>query len=277
MTPISLYDHVSLTANSTGILSLTCRWTHGVESHRIGRGAARGGFWETLPPPEDNLALRGAALLRGLAGVRSGADVVLIKRIPAAAGLGGASSDAAAVLMAANVAWQLGWTRRQLAEVGAQLGSDVPFFFHGRACLCRGRGERIEAVDGLARLHLVVVRPPGGLATAAVYRQCVPAVRPRRPDELLNAARAGDATQVGRWLFNRLEEPAARLSLWIARVRTAIQRLDCLGCQMSGSGTSFVAVCRHARHARRVAASLRASGLTAAYAVTTCQRAVAND
>jgi 4-diphosphocytidyl-2-C-methyl-D-erythritol kinase len=66
-----------------------------------------------------------------------------------------------------------------------------------------------------------------------------------------------------------LEEAAERLSPWIQRVRTAFGRLDCLGHQMSGSGTSFVAVCRHAAHARRIAARLRAAGLGAVFATRT--------
>ena len=192
MVPIGLYDRVSLAANSTGTLGLTCRWAHGVEGYRTRHGLDGTGVWEAIPANEDNLALRSLTLLRRLSGVQAGADVTLVKRIPAAAGLGGASSDAAAVLAAANIAWRLGWSRKQLAEVAAELGSDVPFFLQDGACLCRGRGEQIEPVRGWKPLHLVVVRPPGGLATAAVYRACSPAAQPRRADGLVAAACGGD-------------------------------------------------------------------------------------
>jgi 4-diphosphocytidyl-2-C-methyl-D-erythritol kinase len=269
MTPISLYDRVSFAANSTGSLSFACRWTHGVEACRTSHRARGGGAWEAIPADEDNLAWRSLCVLREAAGVRAGAELRLIKRIPAAAGLGGASSDAAAVLVAANAAWRLDWSRERLAEIAAELGSDVPFFLDGRPCLCRGRGERIERLVGLPPLHLVVVRPPAGLATAAVYRACVPADQPRQAAAMVAAARRGDAVQVGRLLFNRLQETAERLSPWIGRLRHALAHLGCLGHQMSGSGTSYVGICRHATHARTVAARLRAAGLGAVFAVTT--------
>ena len=277
MVPIGLYDRVSLAANSTGTLGLTCRWAHGVEGYRTRHGLDGTGVWEAIPANEDNLALRSLTLLRQRSGVQAGADVMLVKRIPAAAGLGGASSDAAAVLAAANIAWRLGWSRKQLAEVAAELGSDVPFFLQGGACLCRGRGEQIEPVSGLKPLHLVVVRPPGGLATAAVYRACSPAAQPRRADALVAAACGGDAAQVGRLLFNRLQEAAERLSPWIERLRDAFGRLDCLGHQMSGSGTSYLGLCRHAGHARGVAARLRAAGWGAVFAATTRHVALSGD
>jgi 4-diphosphocytidyl-2-C-methyl-D-erythritol kinase len=269
MVPIGVHDRVLLAANSTGTLSLACRWACGVEGYRTRHGLAGTGLWEAIPANEDNLVLRSLELLRRRVGVETGADVTLVKRIPSAAGLGGASSDAAAALVAANLAWRLGWTRRQLAEVAAELGSDVPFFLHGGACLCRGRGERIESVSGLKPLQLVVVRPPGGLSTAEVYRACSPAEQPRRADAILAAARCGDAASVGRLLFNRLQEPAERLSPWMGPLRDAFGRLNCLGHQMSGSGTSYLGICRHASHARGVAARLRAAGWGAVFVAST--------
>jgi 4-diphosphocytidyl-2-C-methyl-D-erythritol kinase len=269
MTPVGLFDRVSLAANSTGTLSLTCRWSCGVESHRSRHGSADTSVWETIPAGEDNLLLKSVRRLRELSGAQLGADISLVKRIPAAAGLGGASSDAAAGLVAANIAWRLGWSRQRLAEVAAELGSDVPFFLQGGPCLCRGRGERLETVSGWKPLHVVVVRPPAGLSTAQVYRACRPAEQPRRADAILAAVRCGDAANVGRLLFNRLEEAAERLSPWVERLRIAFGRLDCLGHQMSGSGTSFVGICRHADHARRVAARLRAAGWGAVFAART--------
>ena len=88
MVPIGLYDRVSLAANSTGTLSLTCRWAHGVEGYRTRHGSDGTGVWEAIPANDDNLALRSLTLLRQLSGVQAGADVTLVKRIPAAAGLG---------------------------------------------------------------------------------------------------------------------------------------------------------------------------------------------
>ncbi len=116
-------------------------------------------------------------LLRDRAGIRAGARLRLLKRIPATAGLGGGSSDAAAALLAGNVGWNLNWSRERLMELAAELGSDVPFFLAGGAAICRGRGEVVAPVGRLGTLFGVVVRPPVGLSTARVYGHC----RPGRP------------------------------------------------------------------------------------------------
>ena len=269
MVPIALFDTMTLTATHNRRIQLTCRWLRGAEAERSADGRSRHGQWAPLPQGEENLVVRALQRLREVAGTGAGASVFLVKRIPAAAGLGGASSDAAAALVAANHAWQLGWTRDRLAGLAAELGSDVPFFLHSTACVCRGRGEQIEPVTGLQKLNLVVVRPPEGLSTPEVYGHCRPADVPQRVDSILAATRGGDGAQVGRLLFNRLQDAARHVSPWIERLRTRFEQLGCLGHQMSGSGTSYFGICRHARHARCVAGRLRAVGFAAVYPVTT--------
>jgi 4-diphosphocytidyl-2-C-methyl-D-erythritol kinase len=224
-----------------------------------------------LPEGRENLVLRAVDLLRQQAGVDSGATLRLVKRIPIAAGLGGGSSDAAAALLAANQGWGLGRSLEELAQMAAQLGSDVPFFLVGSAAICRGRGERVEPVAIPAAMHFVVVYPPEGLSTAAVYNVCRPANRPRTLAPLLEALARGDIKQVGRLLFNRLQPAAEKLSPWIGRLRRRLACEDCLGHGMSGSGTSYFGLCRHARHARRVARRLQANGLGSVFAVQSCR------
>jgi 4-diphosphocytidyl-2-C-methyl-D-erythritol kinase len=267
MTPISLYDTLYLAAEPRGTIELTCQWAAGLEAQRQAEPPAD--EWEVLPTGPENVVVRALARLRSRASVEAGATVRLVKRIPAAAGLGGASSDAAAALVAANRQWRLGWNREQLAEVAAEVGSDVPFFLSGGAAVCRGRGERIEPVRGLPPLHVVVVWPPAGLATRDVYRGCRLADAPQSMEPLLLALRTGRSDHIGRGLFNRLQPAAERLSPWIAQLRAAFVRLDCCGHQMSGSGTSYFGLCRHARHARRVAGQLQAASLGAVFQATT--------
>jgi 4-diphosphocytidyl-2-C-methyl-D-erythritol kinase len=183
--------------------------------------------------------------------------MVLVKRIPVAAGLGGASSDAAATLIAANIGWGLNWPTSELARVAADLGSDVPFFLRAGTAVCRGRGERIEPVSGLGRMSFVVVRPSDGLRTSAVYRECQPAEQPLSVSSAVASGRKRGPAALGQTLANRLEPAAARLTPSIARLRAHFDRLDVLGHQMSGSGTSYFCLCRHARQARRVTQLLR--------------------
>ena len=118
-------------------IALDCRWA-GSANLKTSLG--------TLPPAAENLATRAAVLLRRRAGVTAGATIRLLKRIPSAAGLGGGSSDAAATLLAGNLAWKIDWPRERLIELAAELGSDVPFFLSGGAAICRGRGELVESL-----------------------------------------------------------------------------------------------------------------------------------
>ena len=98
----------------------------------------------------------------------------------------------------------------------------------------------------------VVVRPPEGLATAAVYGCAGRPSEPQTAWPLIEALRQGDWRQVGRRLLNRLQPAAETLSPWVKRLQQEFSRLDFLGHGMSGSGTSYFGLCRHARHARRV-------------------------
>jgi 4-diphosphocytidyl-2-C-methyl-D-erythritol kinase len=266
MTAVSIYDTLWFVPEDRGRLDLTCGWAAPLQHERAGRrllvpDSALG----DLPQGTDNIVLRAVRLLRERAGTAAGARVRVVKRIPSAAGLGGASSDAAAGLVAANMGWQLGWSRERIAGIAAELGSDVPFFVRGTAAICRGRGERVEPVPDLCKLHFVVVRPPGGLSTSEVYRRCSPAEREVPIGPLLAALRRGDFTRAGSLMVNRLQESAESLSPWVGRLRNEFAGTDCVVRQMSGSGTSHFGICRSARHARRVAAWLQARKLGRVY------------
>jgi 4-diphosphocytidyl-2-C-methyl-D-erythritol kinase len=260
VTPIGLYDTLYFRDREDEQVTLTCQRVYGA-------CRAAGSRLEGFPEGPQNLVVLAVELLRRRAGVRRGASLRLVKRIPTAAGLGGGSSDAAAALVAANVVWNLGWSRETLAELGAELGSDIPLFLARGPALCRGRGERVQSISGPAGLHFVLVRPPAGLSTAAVYRACRPPPDPRSVEPLVEAFERGDLREIGRRVFNRLEAAAESLSPWIGRLREAMARVDCLGHGMSGSGTCRFGLCRHARHARRVARRLRATGVGIALAV----------
>ena len=242
-----------------------------------GGGAAAGrtghaAHGSDLPAGPENLVVAAVGAAAFVRACDAGATVRLVKRIPAAAGLGGASSDAAAALVAANRLWRLGWTRghvwrrsrpRWAATCRSSCAAERP--------ICRGRGERMEPLGGLPHLHVVVVRPPGGTVHAEVYRRlpaggraaaewngcwtpCGPGTRPT----------SGGTCSIG---CSRRPSVCRRGS---RELRAAFSRLDCCGHQMSGSGTSYFGVCRHARHARRVAGQLRAAGWGAVFPATTC-------
>lgn len=270
---IGLYDTLRFSARPEGPIRLTCRWAWGTAAQAASsasRRAAGGGTaagLEPIPEGENNLVYRAAALVKARAGLTHGAQIELIKRIPAAAGLGGGSSDAAAALLAAHRAWGLNWSRRQLAELAAELGSDVPFFLTGGVARCRGRGEQIER-QRLPAMPLVVVRPPCGLSTAAVFARCRPGGEPLAGERWLEGGQHGDWRAFKEGLRNDLVPAAEELTEWVPRLRQALAAQDLWGYQMTGSGSSWFGICRSARQAQRVAARLRAQKVGWVFATT---------
>lgn len=263
MSPIAWRDTLYFVPDQSGRVTLDCQWTLGIEARRnCRRASASGKPYAHLPPADDNLVMRAVKLLQAEAGVASGARIQLRKRIPAAAGLGGASSDAAAALVAANLGWKLEWPLERLCKLAARLGSDIPFFLLSKPAICRGRGERIESIDCRGVQHNVIVKPATGLSTAAVYRQCRVPAEPKQI-EPLQAALTQGAGRASRYFFNRLAEPAAMLSPELANLKGELERIGQCSVFMSGSGTSHFVPCRNARHARRVAARARGRGLGA--------------
>ena len=122
--------------------------------------------------PDDDLAGRAAHALAEAAGRSPDVAIELRKKIPSPAGLGGGSSDAAAVFRGLNVLWGLDWPVARLAEVAATIGSDVPFFVHGGTAHCTGRGELVEPLRDLREMRLLILQPPVPAQvdkTAAMY------------------------------------------------------------------------------------------------------------
>lgn len=119
--------------------------------------------------PEQDLAVRAARALQRRTGVGFGADIQVIKHIPAGGGLGGGSSDAASVLLALNALWQCNLSLEQLAELGMELGADVPVFVLGNSAWGEGRGERLTAMQLPPRWFLVI-HPGIGVNTAEIFQ-----------------------------------------------------------------------------------------------------------
>lgn len=225
-----LCDTLSVTSRTGGRLSLTCD--------------APG-----IPTDESNLVLKAAAALRNATRTTAGADIVLQKKIPAGAGLGGGSSNAATALRLLNDLWQTGQSPAQLATIGAALGSDVPLFFHGPLCVIRGRGERVERLAQDLSAWLVLVLPPVHCATPRVYAVWDQAsTHPARPPltEVLSAIEAvssestpAAADRAMEWLFNDLETPALTIAPELARLRDAIHAATGKHVRVTGSGAGM--------------------------------------
>lgn len=241
MSTISLFDDIQFSARSDGLLKLGIFQQGGTAA-------------EQIPTDHSNLILKSMLRLRERFGSPDlGCDVFLRKRIPSAAGLGGASGNAAGAILAANHIWKLGLSLEQLKSVAAEIGSDVPFFLVGGTCRCTGRGEIIETKEAPAGMAVVVAKPREGLSTASVYGKCSVPSQPIGSDALLQSLQAGRWNHVGRHLFNRLEEFAMLMTPAIGKLKDVFDRLDCVGHQMSGSGSSYFGIFRNAADARRAA------------------------
>jgi len=146
---LDLCDSIDFQLRSDGVLARTC------------------GPVEVLP--EDDLVLRAARLLRQRARPGCGANIALHKRIPMAGGLGGGSSDAATVLVALNLLWNVGLDEAELARLGLALGADVPVFVRGRSAWAEGVGEVLTPIE-LPKRWFAIVRPGVEVSTASVFQ-----------------------------------------------------------------------------------------------------------
>jgi 4-diphosphocytidyl-2-C-methyl-D-erythritol kinase len=211
----------------------------------------------TLSTAPDNLVLRAAELLRQRMDLRKGARIRLRKRIPLAAGLAGGSTDAAATLAGLNRLWRLRLGQSDLAALGSELGSDVPFFFATPAAWCTGRGEVVEPIAHGAVLWFVIVCPAVGLSTASVYRQVVLPESPGTGERIRRAVQEGQVEEIGARLHNRLQTAAQLLCPAVADWLDRLKALKPAGQLMSGSGSSVFALCRNRGEALRIARALR--------------------
>ncbi|HEX2088845.1 MAG TPA: 4-(cytidine 5'-diphospho)-2-C-methyl-D-erythritol kinase [Actinomycetota bacterium] len=196
-----------------------------------------------VPADESNLVLRAADALARRVEATGFADVLLEKRIPVAAGLGGGSADAAAALHALNDLWGSGLDDEELRSLGADVGSDVPALLAGRPALARGRGESIEPL-ALPSMRWVLMPFRFGVSTRDAYSWWDEGEGGTGPDpgHLIDAAREGDVEQAGRLLFNDLEQGVLRHHAEIGGMKQRLLDAGAAGVVLCGSGPTLAAL-----------------------------------
>lgn len=211
-------------------------------------------------PPEKTTIYQGIVAFREATGIQTGLSVKVDKAIPAGAGLGGGSSDAAALLLALDSLFGTRLSLRELVDLGARVGSDVPFFLYGGAAIVEGRGELIQPLLARSDYALVLVFPGFPMGTAEAFRL----LDQMRPDDGAEADPAALELESayrmppGDWPFaNSFEAPVAGihpdLTLWLERLRAA----GALFARMSGSGSTLFGVYRGPAEAEAAAGVLR--------------------
>ena len=249
---ISLHDTLSFETAPGGRLELTCTDP-------------------SIPTDETNLVVRAAGALRERFGVTASARVRLEKVIPAGGGLGGGSSDAAVTLAALAVLWGVETDAGELAEIGARLGADVPFFLTGGTAAGKGTGADIQPLPDAPKMHLCVVTPGVHVSTAEAYK-ALGARALTKPDVAANLSVSRAEAEFSDsscdvW-SNDFEAVVVRLYPEVGRAREALKQTGARRVMLSGSGSSVFGVFESEAEAGRARGAL--GGVESAWKVFAC-------
>jgi 4-diphosphocytidyl-2-C-methyl-D-erythritol kinase len=205
----------------------------------------------SLPAGEDNLVVRAAKLFREAAKINAGIKIVLEKKIPHGAGLGGGSSDAASTLIGLNELFGAGLNENDLMKLAVQLGSDVPFFIVRSAAVCRGRGELVNPTALAATFRLLLLKPDVGVPTPWAYR------RWKESREVPGIDYAPQEYRGVRFV-NDLERPVFEKFVGLGYFKSWLRRQPEVDVAlMSGSGSCVFAVLRDDADSEKFAARVR--------------------
>lgn len=240
MTTVDLADRVDLTMRGDDQITLDCSASF-------------------VPDDIRNHAYKAAVLLKERYQVPYGVHLYIDKQIPVAAGLAGGSSDAAATLRGLNQLWGLDLTQDQLAEVGAEIGSDVPFCVYGGTALAKGRGEKIVHLGTPASCWVILAKPPVGVSTADVYGQFRLQDVEQHPDtgQMLRAIEEQNFTLMCQSLGNVLETVTLNLQPQVRQIKELMIASGADGVLMSGSGPTVFALVQKEAKVHRIYNALR--------------------
>ncbi len=215
-----------------------------------------------IPCDENNIVLRSARLLQQECNCTLGAQIVLEKRIPSQAGLGGGSADAAATLQGLNQLWNLRLTPKQLALLGLRLGADVPYCLNSKPALVGGMGEDIQVVDIDEQYAMLLIQPEVGISTAALFStlsglkkrdQAIPAAS---VDATLRALQTRDYALLRTSSTNDLQAAAEAMVPQVSQIQRDLYAHGAAFAQMTGAGSVVFGVFITQADAERAAASL---------------------
>lgn len=216
-----------------------------------------------LPGADKNIAgVAARAFARHTGADLSGLEIELQKHIPVCAGTAGGSSDGAAVLRGLNRWFSCGLSLRHLAEIGEEVGSDVPYCVLGCTALAEGRGEKLTCLPALPDCHIVLCKPGFSVSTPELFRRIDELKLRFHPDTagVLAALEEGDLAGVSRRMFNVFEEalPAQRRAV-VEEIKSTLLSRGALGACMSGTGPTVFGIFDNAESARSVADELKQS------------------
>lgn len=211
-----------------------------------------------VPDDQRNLAYQAAKLIKERFHVKKGVLIGIEKVIPVAAGLAGGSSDAAATLRGLNKLWNLGLTLDELAQLGAEIGSDVSFCVYGGTALATGRGEKITELPPPPPCWVVLAKPYIGVSTADIYgRLDVKTIKHPNTEAMIDAIRNGDFDGICNNVGNVLEDVTLKLYPEVTQIKEHMIRFGADAALMSGSGPTVFSLIQHDSRMHRIYNGLR--------------------
>jgi len=206
-----------------------------------------------LPLDSKNLVYKAAEFLMKRFNISTGVLIEIDKRIPIAAGLAGGSSDCAATLRALNKLWKLNLTLEELAEIGAEIGSDVPYCIYGNTAFVSGRGEVVKEITSIKPFWTVLAKPPKSMPTLSVF-QALKLDDISHPDihALSRAIDEQNSEQMFKNMGNILESVTIERIPEIQKIKDTMLSLGAKASLMSGSGTTVFGICENQIQAKRV-------------------------
>ncbi len=197
-----------------------------------------------LPTDSKNLAYKAAQLFFEKTGVQGGAKIQIEKHIPVAAGLAGGSGNAAAVLLALNELYHTELSRERLAEIGLEIGADVPYCIYGGTMLAEGIGENLTWLPQMPQCYVVLVKPQISVSTKKVYETLDMKQVAEHPDTngVIRALEQKDIKEVSIRMFNVLQQVTEQMHPEIAEIRNRFMEFGAEGTIMSGSGPTVFGI-----------------------------------
>ncbi len=208
-----------------------------------------------VPKDEKNTCYKAAELFFGATKIRGGARIEIKKRIPSQAGLGGGSSDAAAVLKLLNIIYGAGLSIKRLEEIAAKVGADVAFFIKGGAAVCKGAGEQTESLPNLPERYVLIVKPEFGVSTPEAYKKFDEKGLGSKhgTPKFLSALERGENPYL--CLSSDLEDSAEDQR--IEKIKGEIAAFGAEAVQMSGSGSAVFGLFEDKKAAESAEAALK--------------------
>ncbi|MCL0312858.1 4-(cytidine 5'-diphospho)-2-C-methyl-D-erythritol kinase [Apilactobacillus sp. TMW 2.2459] len=239
MTSIDIADYVRIVDNNSGKIT--------VQSDSL-----------FLPEDHRNLAYQAADLIKNKFNIHLGVEITIRKNIPVSAGLGGGSSDAAAVLRGLNKIWNLKMSLEDLANLSLELDSDVPYCIFSKTAKVSGRGANINPLHKLPSMYFVIVKPQVSISTPQIIRKInYKSIEHKNVNNLVQSIYQNNYTEIVNNMFNVLEPISAEKHHEIYKIKMKMLNYGADSAQMSGTGPTVFGVCKTEQSAKHVFNSIR--------------------